>query len=471
VTNKVASLFVKIYPMSVLQSKQIRDFTQGGIFKQLISLALPLMAVSFVQMTYNLVDIIWIGRLSSRSVAAVGTIGMIMWMMNSIALVSKVSAEVSIGQSIGAKRFDKASIYASHTTTIAIILGILFASIFIVTPHSFVSFFKLESDIAYESAIYLRTVSFGLPFVFLVLNFSGIYIGSGRSDIPFYFNASGLALNIVLDPLLIFGFGPIQGLGIKGAALATVISQGLVMTLFILHLRRKNGIFGKFPFLIRLRKTYTVNILKLGLPVAIMNVYFSFINMNLARTASIYGGYLGLTSQTTGGQIEGITWNTSQGFSTALGSFVAQNYTAKKMFRANQAYRYTLYMMGALGIIVTLAFMLLGEEIFSIFIPEKAAYEAGGKYLYIMGFSQIFMMVELTMQGMFNGVGKTSPPAIVSIVFNTLRIPLAIFLASTIGVNGVWWAITISSIIKGIILPIWFYIWQKRKKQTLLSSI
>ena len=149
----------------------------------------------------------------------------------------------------------------------------------------------------------------------------------------------------------------------------------------------------------------------------------------------------------------------------------AQNYTAKKMNRANQAYRYTLYMMGGLGVIVTLAFMLVGEEIFSIFIPEKAAYEAGGKYLFIMGFSQIFMMTELTMQGMFNGVGKTSPPAIVSIVFNTLRIPLAIFLASRIGVNGVWWAITISSIIKGIILPTWFYFWQKRKKKVLISSI
>ncbi|MDD3308516.1 MAG: MATE family efflux transporter [Dysgonamonadaceae bacterium] len=458
--------------MSTVQSKkQIRDFTQGGIFKKLISLALPLMAISFIQMTYNLVDILWIGRLSSRSVAAVGTIGMIMWMMNSIALVSKVSAEVSIGQSIGAKRFDKASIYASHTTTIATVLGILFAFIFISSPHTFVSFFKLETDIANEAATYLRTVSFGLPFVFLVLNFSGIYIGSGRSDIPFYFNACGLAMNIVLDPLLIFGLGPIPALGSKGAAIATAISQGLVMTLFVLHLRRTNGILGKFPFLIRLRKSYTVNILKLGLPVAIMNVYFSFINMNLARTASIYGGYLGVTSQTTGGQIEGITWNTSQGFSTALGSFVAQNYTAKKMNRANQAYRYTLYMMGGLGVIVTLAFMLVGEEIFSIFIPEKAAYEAGGKYLFIMGFSQIFMMTELTMQGMFNGVGKTSPPAIVSIVFNTLRIPLAIFLASRIGVNGVWWAITISSIIKGIILPTWFYFWQKRKKKVLISSI
>ena len=77
-----------------------------------------------------------------------------------------------------------------------------------------------------------------------------------------------------------------------------------------------------------------------------MNVYFAFINMNLARTASLYGGHLGITSHTTGGQIEGITWNTSNGFATALGSFVAQNFAAGKMQRAGRAFRYTLKMTG-----------------------------------------------------------------------------------------------------------------------------
>ena len=116
--------------LSTADTKQIRDFTQGKIFRQLLMLALPLMAISFIQMTYNMVDLIWIGRLGSRSVAAVGAVGMIMWMMNSVALVSKVSAEVSIGQSIGARRLDQAAIYASHTTTIAIIMGIFFGLIF-----------------------------------------------------------------------------------------------------------------------------------------------------------------------------------------------------------------------------------------------------------------------------------------------------------------------------------------------------
>ncbi|MDY9917405.1 putative efflux protein, MATE family [Porphyromonadaceae bacterium NLAE-zl-C104] len=445
-----------------LQTSAVRDLTRGGIFRQLLTLALPLMAISFIQMAYNLVDIIWIGRLGSQSVAAVGTVGMLMWMMNSVALISKVAAEISIGQSIGARRLDQASLYASHTTTIAILLGLLFGMFFLLFPHPYISFYKLEQEIAVEATGYLQIISLGIPIMFLILNFSGIYIGSGRSDIPFYFNATGLVLNIVLDPLLIFGAGPIPAMGVKGAALATILSQSVVLLLFVRHLKKKNGLLGKFPFLIRPRRRYTLNILKLGLPVAAMNTYFAFINMNLARIASLYGGHLGITSQTTGGQIEGITWNTSTGFSTALGSFVAQNFAALKMSRANRAFRYTLMMMGALGIAVTLAFVLYGEGIFSVFVPEKEAYEAGGEYLLIIGISQVFMMLEITTQGMFNGLGRTTPPAIISIVFNTLRIPIAMVLGTRMGVTGVWWALSITSIFKGIILFIWYLILQKR---------
>lgn len=298
--------------------------------------------------------------------------------------------------------------------------------------------------------------------MFLVLNFSGIYIGSGRSDLPFYFNATGLVLNILLDPLLIFGWGVIPALGVRGAALATLLSQGLVLLLFIRHLKKQGGLLGRFPFLVRPRRRYTLNIFKLGLPVAAMNVYFAFINMNLARVASLYGGHLGITSQTTGGQIEGITWNTSTGFSTALGSFAAQNYGAGKIKRANRAFRYTLLMMGALGSIVSVVFVFFGEGIFSIFVPERAAYEAGGQYLLILGFSQLFMMLEITTQGMFNGLGRTTPPAIISISFNTLRVPLAIFLGTRTGVTGVWWAISVTSVFKGIILFTWYFILQKK---------
>lgn len=441
-------------------SAGVKNLTEGGIFSQLTRLALPIMATSFVQMAYSLTDMAWVGRLGSPEVAAVGAVGILIWLTSSFALLSKIGAEVSIGHSIGSGKMDEARSYASHTTTISLIMGLTIASILFFFDKFIISFFRLEPSISAMACDYLRIVSTSLPLVFMVLTFSGIYNGSGRSLIPFYLTGTGLILNIFLDPLFIFVFH----LGTNGAAIATWVSQVFVFALFVWQMKRPDGILNRFPYVVRPQKRFTIQIIKLGIPVALMNVLFASINLYLARIASISGGHIGVMSQTTGGQIEGITWNTSQGFSTALGAFVAQNYAARKFDRMKRAYQYTLSMMLSLGIMVTIAFVFWGEEIFGIFVPEKLAMKAGGEYLYIMGFSQIFMMLELTTQGMFNGTGRTVPPAVVSIVFNAARIPLALLLAPNMGVTGVWMAITISAIFKGSILPVWLSVVYRRIK-------
>lgn len=115
------------------------------------------------------------------------------------------------------------------------------------------------------------------------------------------------------------------------------------------------------------------------------------------------------------------------------------------------------------GIICSLLFIFFGNNIFAIFVPEKEAYEAGGLALRIDGYSQVFMMLEIAFQGVFYGMGRTMPPAIISITCNYLRIPMALFFISLgWGLSGIWWCISITSILKGIIILIWFLIIRKR---------
>jgi len=442
-----------------------KDFTHGAIFGPLVRLATPIMATSFTQMAYNLTDMAWVGRLGSESVAAVGAAGMVIWLCSTFALLPKVAAEVAIGQALGARKGREAMAYASHTTTISLIIALLFAMVLFFGAELIISFFKFSPQIQELAVDYLKIVSISAPFFFLILNFTGIYNGAGRSNIPFIYVASGLVCNIALDPLLIFGIkGVFEGMGVKGAAIATVIAQGLVVLALIYRLRRKDGILNRFPFFIRLRMRLSLRVFRLGFPAAIMMMCFAIVNTWLARIASIQGGHLGVTAQTVGAQIEAVTWSTSQGFSTALSAFVAQNFAAGKMSRSWKAYRYALITLLSLGIIVTLSFIFFGVEIFSIIIPEAEAALAGGNYLYVMGFSQIFMMLELTAQGMFYGTGRTLPPAIVSIVSNVARIPMALILAAMMGITGVWWAISISCIFKGILLPFWMMQINKTKK-------
>lgn len=430
-----------------------KNLTQGPINKQLFNLAMPIMATSFIQMAYNLTDMAWVGRLGSEAVAAIGSVGILTWMSSSISLLNKVGSEVSVGQSIGAKNQEDARNFASHNITIALIISVCWASLLFLLADPIIKIYGLKQNITENAVEYLRIVSTGLPFVFLSAAFTGIYNAAGRSKIPFYISGIGLIMNIILDPIFIFGLN----LGTNGAAYATWLSQATVFLIFVYQLRFRDALLGRFPFFTSLKKRYTKRILKLGFPVAALNTLFAFVNMFLCRTASEQGGHIGLMTFTTGGQIEAITWNTSQGFSTGLSAFVAQNYAAGKLDRVVKSWHTTLWMTGIFGTFCTLLFVFYGNEVFSIFVPEQAAYEAGGAFLRIDGYSQLFMMLEITMQGMFYGIGRTVPPAITSIVCNYLRIPLALFFIQLgMGVEGIWWAVSATTFAKGVILLGWF---------------
>ncbi|MDR1623359.1 MAG: MATE family efflux transporter [Tannerellaceae bacterium] len=435
-----------------------KDLTNGPIKRQLFNLAIPIMGTSFIQMAYSLTDMAWVGRLGSEAVAAIGAVGILAWMTGSIALLTKVGSEVSVAQSIGGRNEDDARKYSSHNLTIGLIIALCWGGVLFVFAHPVIELYKLDASITANAVDYLRIITTAFPFVFLSYAFTGIHNAAGLSPIPFYINGMGLVINMLLDPLFILGFG----WGTDGAAWATWISQGTVCLLFVYQLKVRNRLLGGFSFFIRLDAGYTKRVFQLGLPVALLNTLFALINLVMGRTASTHGGHLGLMTMTVGGQIEAIAWNTSQGFSTALSAFVAQNYAAKKKERLLGAYRVTLAMTSVLGLFCTVLFVFWGSEIFSLIVPEREAYLAGGIFLRIDGYSMLFMMIEITMQGLFYGTGRTLPPAIISITFNLLRIPLAILLSSWMGVTGVWWVISISSMVKGITAFVWFRFLRKK---------
>ena len=439
--------------------KGTKNLTEGPILRQLFMLAMPIMATSFIQMAYSLTDMAWVGRLGSEAIAAVGSVGLLIWMTSSLTLLNKVGAEVSVGQSIGLKDEIAARGFSMHNITISLLISIIWASILFCFAPAIISMYKLERSIANNAISYLRIVSTAFPFVFLSASFTGIFNAAGRSKIPFTINGIGLLINMLLDPILIF---VLDG-KTDGAAWATWIAQASVFSLFLYQLKFKNILWENFCFLGRFKRTYTIRIFKIGFPVATLNALFAFVNMFLGRTASTVGGHLGLMAMTTSGQIEAITWNTSQGFSTALSAFVAQNYAARRIQRVMKALKSTLFMTFIFGLLCSFLFIFGGNNIFAIFVPEKDAYEVGGLALRIDGYSQLFMMLEIVIQGVFYGIGRTIPPAIISITCNYLRIPMALLLVSFgWGLSGIWWSICITSILKGIIIFIWF-LYIKRK--------
>ena len=210
-------------------------------------------------------------------------------------------------------------------------------------------------------------------------------------------------------------------------------------------------------------KSYLKRIFKLGLPASIQTGLFATIAMIIAKIIAQWGP-TPIAVQKVGSQIESLSWMTAGGFSTAISAFIGQNYGAGKWDRIKEGYRKGLVIVGIIGIFATLLLTLGANPIFRLFIPhDEEALGMGITYLRILGLSQFFMAIEIATQGAFNGLGKTIIPAGVGVLFNGLRIPMALILSTTsLGLNGVWWSISISSMFKGIVLTTWYMILLKK---------
>jgi len=441
------------------------DLTKGNILRALWKMALPLILSSFIQTAYAITDMFWLGHLGSEKVAAVGACSFFIWLCNAIALLPKTGAEITISQALGSKDIKRASSYARHAKAMSYTLAISLVLVFFIFSKQMVGLFNFDKEISEIAINYFIIVIPGLFFTFNSFTFNGIYNGSGDTTTPFKIIAIGLIINIILDPILIYGIGFIPRLETNGAAIATTTSEIIVFTIF--YYKLKSSIFfsekkGLFKDLVR---SQIIRLFKLGIPVSSQSALFATFSLVLATLAAKWGPN-GVTAQSIGSQIESITWMTASGFATALASFVGQNYGAKNLDRINKGYKIAMSIGGIIGICSSFLFILLGHYIFSLFVDEPNAIEVGGNYLKILGFSQLFMMIEIVSQGAFNGCGYTTPPALVSIFFTGLRIPLAYYLCSfpEIGINGIWLSITISSIFKGTITPSWFILYLKKIK-------
>ncbi len=433
---------------------------------------MPILGTSFVQMAYNLTDMLWLGRVGSEAVAAVGIASYFSWIGVSLMLIGRIGAEVGVSQSLGAGDRRRAEQFAVNAVTLVVILSAAYGLFTWLFAEELVSFFHVNNCGVEAAAIsYIRILSIGSLLYYSNPTFSGIINGTGNSKLPFRINAVGLLANVAINPLLIFGWGPVPALGSDGSAIATVISQGIVLALFVLKIGSGKSALGKIKMRLDFQWSYVKKVIQLGSPVALHSILFASFAVALARIIAPWGA-MPIAVQSVGAQIEALSWMTAGGFSTALGIFTGQNFGAGKWDRIFKGFYATIAISGAIGILVTISFLVFGREIFTLFLREEEAIALGVRYLSILAISQFFMCTEITTGGVFNGLGKTIPPSLVGIVLTGLRIPLALYLTqpAMFGITGVWWSITLTSVFKGVILFGWFYFWMKKHPQYYISS-
>lgn len=441
------------------------NLTKGPILKTLTKLAIPIMASSFLGTLYNITDMAWIGLLGSKAVAGVGVGGMFTWLSQGLAAMARMGGQVQVAQCIGRGERDRAHGFAQAAVQIATLMGMAYAVISLLFTRQMVAFFQLTDPEAQTAALSYTKIACGLiVFSFLTLTMTGLYTAQGDSKTPFLANLIGLVTNMILDPVLILGPGPFPKLGVVGAAIATVTAQAIVMMMMILGviIQKKENVLKGIRLTAKIPKEYLGGLCRIGIPTAIQGMAYCAISMVLTRMVSAYGAEA-VATQRVGGQIESISWNTADGFAAALNAFIAQNYGAGKMGRVRKGYRASLWTVGIWGLLISFVFICFPKAIADIFFHEPKAVATAVGYLVIIGFSEAFMCVELTTVGALSGLGRTRLCSIISIAFTSARIPLAIILGGLIGLSGIWWALSITSIIKGIIFTCTF-LWITRKR-------
>ncbi|HNZ82832.1 MAG TPA: MATE family efflux transporter [Sedimentibacter sp.] len=439
------------------------NLTEGKIRSALVRLALPIMGTSFIQMAYNLTDIMWLGRLSTNAVAAAGAAGFFLWVGSALVMIAQVGVGVKVAHSYGKGDLEAAKTYINNGLQLNISIALLYSLFLYLFRHEIIGFFNIEDSSVVKMALeYLTIISIGMTFHFLNPVFSAILNSTGNSITPFKTNTIGLIANIIIDPLLIFGFGPFPALGIKGAALATIMSQFFVTIIFLIIGKKYDTIYSHVKLFNQPNLQIIKDIVKIGFPPFVQVGIHAGISIVLTRILAVFGP-VAIAVQSIGSQIESITWMTTEGFSQAISAFTGQNYGAGKIKRIKEGYVKGIQIIGGIGVFATLLLIFGAELLFEIFTPnDPTAIKEGIIYLRILGLSQFLMAIEIGTTGAFNGLGKTIYPTVNGIILNVSRIPAALILSKTaLGLSGVWWAITISSNLKGLVLFVLFYFYWK----------
>lgn len=441
------------------------NLTSGPILKTLSELALPIMASSMLATAYNITDMAWIGMLGAKAVAGVGVGGMYVWLSQGLASLPRMGGQVHAAQACGRGEYEKARSYASSAMQLSLFFGLLFSAACVLFIDPLLGFFQLDDANTYASARSYMLITCGLlVFSYLNLTLTGLSTAQGDSKTPLMANLLGLISNMILDPLLILGIGPFPRLETVGAAIATVTAQILVfLVLLIKSLRAEEpNILRSIRLFTRFPANYYKDIFRIGFPTAIQGTLYCFISMVLTRMVSSFGA-AAIATQRVGGQIESLSWNTADGFGSALNAFTAQNYGAGNSDRIRKGYRISFIIIALWGLLVTAAFVFFPTSISRLFFHEADAIAIAVDYLIIIGFSEAFMSVELLTIGALSGLGRTRLCSIISIVLTGARIPLAMLLSGTaLGLNGIWWALTLTSITKGIVFTLTFHHISKR---------
>jgi len=448
--------------------------TGSGRTREILALALPAAGSAALLLAHRAVDMAWVRSIGVEATAAL-SMGLIsVWLFAGLGALVGTGLTALVARYAGAGRLDAAGYVASQGLRWAPVLGVLAGLLgFVLAPVLYDAAGASDAAAAHGVA-YTRVYWGGGALILAQLACDAIFRAHGNTRLPFLLGLLSLALNVVLDPLLIFGWGPFPALGVGGAALANVLSYGAGVAFSVAALRRRRHLRPArpadadlrliadtplgFPGRLGLDGSVFRRMARVGVPLFVANALFNFIYLGLHALAAHAGGSAAQAGLGIGHNGEGVAFVLCLGWATAAATLVGRSLGAG---RPEEAARYAwsaAWQCAALCALWGVVLFLFADQLAGLLADGPAAREHGAAYLRIVALCLAPQALEIVLDGAFGGAGLTLPPLVIGGTLSLLRIPLAAVpvLSWGWGASTIWVVISVTAGVRGLLCAWWF---------------
>ena len=417
----------------------------------ILSMTLPLVLSMLVNSLYNIIDSFFVSQISEEAMTALSLVYPVQNFINAVGIGFGVGINAVIAFYLGAGDNRKADQAATQGLVFAVIHGVVMTVCCIAMMPAFLGMFTSSKTVS-ELGVRYSVIAFAFTLIIIVgVTFEKIFQAVGNMKTTMISLMCGCITNIVLDPVLIFGYGPFPAMGIEGAALATGIGQALTLAIYLVvyfvrpirvHIRRQHILPGKGMVL----KLYSIGIpatLNLALP----SLLISALNAILAAYSEVYILVLGIYYK-----LQTFIYLPANGIVQGMRPLIGYNYGAGESKRVSQIYKIVLCMSGIIMVLGTVICLLIPGQLMGLFTHTEATIQAGETALRIIGAGFIVSAVSVTSSGALEGLGKGTPSLLISLCrYVVVILPAAFWLSRFFGAVGVWHAFWITEVIAAVI--------------------
>ena len=429
----------------------------GSIDQAILHLGAPAALAALLQAGFLVVDTFWLGRVGAVAIAAASTAGFVMWLAQTLGEGAANGSGAVLANAVGAGDDPAVRRAASAGQALAVWGSALVSSVGLASAHAVFVFMGTAGDVSLAGHRYLWVILLGMPAYFVFTWLSAAFRATGDAQTPLKLLTIAAVVNLLIDPVLIFGLGPAPALGVTGAALATVAAW-LVSAAWGWVLLGRMGLRPMVRDLMRPPHSETWKALKVGVPLGLEGAFFSVIYIFLTKVTTDFGTPA-VAALGVGHKLELLNYFVCAGMGAAATTLVGQNLGAGNPARAARATWRTLFLTCLPVGAVTLVLVSYPDQAVAVFNADPEVVSAGTTYVLLASLSQLFMAFEVVCLSAFAGAQWTAVPAVVEMGFTAARVPVAMgLIALGLGVEGVWIAIAGTTVIKGSLLGIMFLV-------------